>query len=364
MAIHARPPRTLVSVGKGAALKVSDFDFELPAELIAQKPMEPRDGARMLVAAKNFEDRYVSALPDFLEPGDVIVFNDTKVIPARLRGRRGEGKIEVTLHRQVDPGCWRAFARPAKRLRPNDEIVFADEFRAVVDAKGDGGEVTLHFNLEGDALFQALDRHGIMPLPPYIKRKGEPVQRDRQDYQTLFAEREGAVAAPTAGLHFTPALVDALERKGIIPVRITLHVGAGTFLPVKVDDTSDHVMHAEYGEVSEVVADTINKAQAAGGRVLAVGSTSMRVLESAADRNGKVRPFASETDIFITPGYKFRVCDLMLTNFHLPRSTLFMLISAFSGLDRMRAAYEHAIEQGYRFYSYGDCCLLRRESVL
>ncbi|MDA0239469.1 MAG: tRNA preQ1(34) S-adenosylmethionine ribosyltransferase-isomerase QueA [Proteobacteria bacterium] len=342
-------------------MRVSDFDFDLPADLIAQQPMEPRDASRMLVVAETLVDRQGSELPDHLEPGDVIVFNDTKVIPARLRGKRGEGKIEVTLHRQDGPGLWRAFARPARRLHPGQVIVFADDFQASVEAKGEGGEVTLRFDCEDGDFFQALDKHGIMPLPPYIKRGDAQVPSDREDYQTLFAEREGAVAAPTAGLHFTPALVEALAARGVIAVRITLHVGAGTFLPVKVDDTSDHVMHAEYGEISDAVAERINRAKAEGGRVLAVGSTSMRILENAADEDGTLRPFAGETDIFITPGYQFRICDLMLTNFHLPRSTLFMLVSAFAGLDRMQTAYAHAIGQAYRFYSYGDCCLLQKK---
>lgn len=362
MAIHPPFQRAIADVQAGVTLRVSDFDFVLPPELIAQQPLEPRDASRMLVVGETLKDRQVSELPEYLEPGDVIVFNDTKVIPARLRGQRGEGKIEVTLHRQEGPGLWRAFARPARRLHPGQVIVFASDFEASVEAKGEGGEVTLRFNYDDGDFFGALDRYGVMPLPPYIKRADGQGQSDREDYQTLFAEREGAVAAPTAGLHFTPTLVNALEARGVTVARITLHVGAGTFLPVKVDDTSDHIMHAEYGEISDLVADRVNKAKAEGGRVLAVGSTSMRILESAADEDGTLRPFAEETDIFITPGYKFRICDLMLTNFHLPRSTLFMLVSAFAGLDRMQTAYAHAIRQAYRFYSYGDCCLLERKA--
>jgi S-adenosylmethionine:tRNA ribosyltransferase-isomerase len=342
-------------------MKVDLFDFDLPARLIADRPAVPRDAARLLEVGRGLSDRRVRDLPELLRPGDLLVFNDTRVIPARLFGRRGAGQIEVTLHKAVAPDRWRAFARPARKLKPGDAIEFAEGLAAQVQAKGEGGEVELAFNRAGAALMDSLQRVGRTPLPPYIKRPGGADERDRSDYQTIFAARDGAVAAPTAGLHFTPALLAALDRRGVGHVRVTLHVGAGTFLPVKVEDTSDHVMHPETGLIEAAVAETINAARAAGGRIVAAGTTSLRLLESAAESGGEVRPFSGDTNLFITPGYRFKAVDLLLTNFHLPRSTLFMLVSAFAGLERMKAAYEHAKTAGYRFYSYGDCCLLHPE---
>lgn len=341
-------------------MKVDLFDFDLPEGVIAQHPASPRDSARLLVVADGLLDRGVCDLPALLEPGDVMVFNDTRVIPARLNGRLGEGKMEVTLHKRVDGRTWNAFARPAKKLKPGSVIQFADDFSATVSEKGDGGEVTLSFN-KGDAnLMAAIAQHGIMPLPPYIKRAADGEAGDASDYQTIFANREGAVAAPTAGLHVTDDLIAALEARGIRCVLTTLHVGAGTFLPVKVDDTKDHVMHAEWGEVTAEAAGAVNAAKQAGGRVVAGGTTALRLLESAADAAGTLHAFQGDTDIFITPGYRFKIVDVLMTNFHLPRSTLFMLVSAFAGLDTMKAAYTHAIKTGYRFYSYGDASLLSR----
>jgi len=343
-----------------AAMKTADFDFDLPGECIAERPVSPRDAARLLAVDGFLRDLHMRDLPGLLEPGDVLVFNDTRVLPARLRGRRGEARIEATLHKQEAVNEWLAFARPAKRLRQGDIVAFAGDFSAEVVAKGEGGEVRLRFNVGGADLIAALQRHGEMPLPPYIKREAGADERDKADYQTMFAEIEGAVAAPTAGLHFTPELMQALRDRGVVPVPLTLHVGAGTFLPVKVEDIAEHRMHAEYGEISAETAQTINEARAAGGRVVAVGTTVLRLLESAADEDGTLQPFAGDTDIFITPGHSFRIVDLLVTNFHLPKSTLFMLVCAFAGMDRMKAAYKHAIETGYRFYSYGDGSLLKR----
>ena len=341
-----------------------DFDFDLPRELIAQHPVEPRDAARLLVVAEALVDSRMAALPGFLKPGDLLVVNDTKVIPARLTGRRGAARIEATLHKAEGADTWRAFARPAKRLKPGDRIDFSarpeDPFGAEVLDKGEGGEVTLRFDRAGADLMTALGRHGATPLPPYIRRDAGPDPRDLEDYQTVFAAREGAVAAPTAGLHFTEALLAALEARGVDRVAVTLHVGAGTFLPVKSEDPRDHVMHKEYGEISAEAAAAINRTRAAGGRIVAVGTTALRVLESAASEDGRIEGFSGETDLFILPGYRFKAVDLLLTNFHLPRSTLFMLVSAFAGLDRMKAAYAHAVRQSYRFFSYGDACLLTR----
>jgi S-adenosylmethionine:tRNA ribosyltransferase-isomerase len=343
-------------------MKVSAFDFELPPGLIADRPAEPRDAARLLVVAGSLNDRHVLDLPDLLQPGDLIVFNDTKVIPARLAGRRGEASVEVTLHQPVDSdawsACWRVFAKPGKRLRVGDTVEFAGSLTAKVEDKLEGGEIVLAFDRAGGALRQALDEIGSMPLPPYIKRKA--TESDRQSYQTIFAAKEGAVAAPTAGLHITPRLLGLLKKRGVTWTTVTLHVGAGTFLPVKVEDTEEHRMHAEYGSISPETAQAINQARAAGGRIVACGTTSLRVLESAATETGKILPFDAETRIFITPGYRFRAVDLLLTNFHLPRSTLFMLVSAFAGLERMKSAYAHAMASGYRFYSYGDASLLHR----
>ena len=341
-------------------MKVDDFDFDLPQSFIAQRPAVPRDHARLLVG-EGLADSIMRDLPTFLKKGDILVFNDTRVIPARLKGTRGEANVEITLHKRENDNTWKVFAKPAKKLQVGNVIEFADNFFADAIEKGQGGEVMLRFNRGGAELLAALEDHGGMPLPPYIKREGLADARDKSDYQTLFADKKGAVAAPTAGLHFTPELMQALDAKDISHVTVTLHVGAGTFLPVKVDDTDDHVMHAEWGEISPETAETINTARAAGGRVVCVGTTSLRLLESAADENGVLHSFSDETDIFITPGYRFRIVDTLLTNFHLPRSTLFMLVSAFTGLDKMKNIYEAAMDRDYRFYSYGDGCLLQKK---
>ena len=343
-----------------AAMKTAEFDFDLPPEMIAERPASPRDAARMLAVGDGLRDLGVRDLPNLLNPGDVLVYNDTRVLPARLRGRRGEARIEATLHKQEAADSWRAFARPARRLRPGDTMAFAPDLAAEVLEKAEGGEVLLRFDKSGPELISALYDHGEMPLPPYIRRAAGADARDHADYQTMFAEIAGAVAAPTAGLHFTPALMEAIRERGVATVPLTLHVGAGTFLPVKVEEIEKHRMHAEYGEISEATASAVNAARAAGGRVLAVGTTVLRLLESAADEDGTLGRFAGETDIFITPGYRFKIVDMLMTNFHLPRSTLFMLVSAFAGMARMKAAYAHAIAAGYRFYSYGDACLLRK----
>ncbi len=347
-------------------MRTDDFDFDLPKALIAQRPAEPRETARLLVVEDRLTESRIAELPGFLEPGDILVINDTKVIPARLTGRRGEARVEVTLHKREGPDRWRAFARPAKRLRPGDRVDFAPEqpeaFGAEVAAKGEGGEVTLAFDRAGAELMAALAAFGAAPLPPYIQREVGPDARDRVDYQTVFAAREGAVAAPTAGLHFTAPLLAALEARGLRRVAVTLHVGAGTFLPVKVEDPRDHRMLSEVAEITQEAAEAINTAKAAGGRIVAVGTTALRVLEAAARYDGHIPDFSGETDLFILPGYRFKAVDLLLTNFHLPRSTLFMLVSAFAGLDRMKQAYAHAIDHGYRFYSSGDACLLSRQA--
>ena len=344
-------------------MKVADFDFVLPPELVAQHPARPRDSARLLEVGAGLTDRLVSDLPQALRPGDVLVYNDTKVIKARLSGRRGAASVEVTLHKRLPAeagSLWRAFARPAKKLKRGDVIEFAPGFVAEVTEKREAGEITLAFPLAAAEFHAALDRHGIMPLPPYIKRvrTGDPL--DAADYQTLWGERPGAVAASTAGLHFTERLLVALDGAGIRRVALTLHVGAGTFLPVKVEDTEHHVMHAEWGAITPEAAAAIEGVRAHGGRVVAVGTTALRLLETVAAADGKVAPWSGETDIFIVPGFRFRAVDMLLTNFHLPRSTLFMLVAAFAGLDRMRSAYAHAIKERYRFYSYGDACLLHR----
>jgi S-adenosylmethionine:tRNA ribosyltransferase-isomerase len=350
------------------------FDFDLPATSIALRPASPRDSARMLVvqADSALRDQTVSDLPAWLRPGDQLVVNDTKVISAQLRGRRigreTEPKIEATLIKRLDGSRWQALVKPAKKLAPGDTIRFGNEGRvcllghldAEVEAKGGEGEVTLSFSFHGPALDQAIADLGSPPLPPYIASKRPADDRDAQDYQTMFAASEGAVAAPTAGLHFTPALEAALRDHGVGLHRITLHVGAGTFLPVKVEDTASHKMHSEWGTISAETASALNAARAQGGRIVAVGTTSLRLLESAATEDGAIAPFSDDTAIFITPGYRFRAVDILMTNFHLPRSTLFMLVSAFAGLDVMKNAYAHAIASGYRFYSYGDACLLFR----
>ncbi|WP_421950377.1 tRNA preQ1(34) S-adenosylmethionine ribosyltransferase-isomerase QueA [Pelagibacterium sp.] len=354
-------------------MKVDLFDFDLPDERIALHPVSPRDSAKMLVVAKGgmLSDRVVTDLETILRAGDVLVVNDTRVIPAELRGTRHRGEfaasVSFNLHKRVDGNTWLAFARPAKRLKAGDRVVFGatsevcmlDELAATVKAVEDG-QVTLAFDFSDAVLDEAIKARGAMPLPPYIGAKRGIEERDKTDYQTVYAEHDGAVAAPTAGLHFTPELLDRLEEKGIAIEHVTLHVGAGTFLPMKADDTEDHTMHAEWGVVSPEVVERINAAKAAGGRVVAVGTTSLRLLESAARKTGTLEAFAGETDIFITPGFAFRVVDVLMTNFHLPRSTLFMLVSAFSGLETMHGAYKHAIDHHYRFYSYGDSSLLFR----
>ncbi len=350
------------------------FDFELPPDRIALRPASPRDSAKLLLVTPGqtpeWQDRHVRDLPEVLQPGDALVVNDTKVIPARLFGRRiGRGeevRIEATLHKRLDGSRWLAFAKPGKRLNEGDVVRFGDEGKvcflgqldATVEAKGEGGEVTLSFAFHGPVLDQAIEERGDMPLPPYIASRRAADEQDRADYQTMFAVDEGSVAAPTAGLHFTDNLLDRLRDRGVALHRVTLHVGAGTFLPVKVDDTSEHRMHSEWGEVDADTAAALNAVRAAGGRIVAVGSTALRLLESAAAEDGTIGPFSGETAIFITPGYRFRAVDLLMTNFHLPRSTLFMLVSAFSGLDLMKRAYAHALSSDYRFYSYGDACLL------
>ncbi len=352
---------------------VSAFDFDLPEERIALRPARPRDSARLLVVrpGEGLEDRIVRDLPDLLRPGDALVANDTRVIPAELRGRRVRGgvsaAIAVTLHRRVDTATWRAFARPAKKLSAGDRVRFgaaagspclASELDATVRENAGDGEVELAFDLAGPALDEAIATHGHVPLPPYIAGKRPEDALDRADYQTVFARDPGAVAAPTAGLHFTNDLLARLAGRGVSRHTVTLHVGAGTFLPVKAEDTANHRMHAEWGTIGAATADALNAARLAGGRIVAVGTTAARILETAADAEGTIRPFSGNTSIFIAPGYRFRAVDVLMTNFHLPRSTLFMLVSAFSGLDSMRAAYAHAIATSYRFYSYGDASLL------
>jgi len=358
----------------------SDFDFDLPDDCIALRPAEPRDSARLLVVKDGaLDDRIIRDLPDFLQPGDALVFNDTRVIPARLSGVRQrigpEGEtltveVEATLHHRDAPDVWSAFMKPGKRLKVGDRVRFGREadgacelgrLDATVEAKDEDGLITLRFDLAGPALDDAIRDVGVMPLPPYIAAKRPEDDRDLKDYQTVFATYDGSVAAPTAGLHFTPALLEAIRARGVSTHAVTLHVGAGTFLPVKADDTSDHKMHSEWGEVSPDTAAALNAVRASGGRIVCVGTTSLRLLESATTEDGVVQPFHGDTAIFITPGYRFRACDVLMTNFHLPKSTLFMLVSAFAGLETMRAAYAHAIDSGYRFYSYGDGSLLFRQ---
>lgn len=353
-------------------MRVDDFDFELPENLIALEPARPRDSARLLhVQGDHYADKIITDIADVLNPGDLLVVNDTKVLPAQLQGlrksRTEDGKditIDVTLHKDISendaaPQHWKAFMRPAKRVQKGDQLLFADEFIADVLAR-DGAEAHLSFPYASNAFLQRLRGAGAPPLPPYIARKRGVRDEDKTDYQTRYANEEGSVAAPTAGLHFTENLMDALNTKGVGFETITLHVGAGTFLPVSVDDTDDHIMHSEWGEITPEQAARINKTRANGGRIIAVGTTSLRLLESAADVDGSVRPFCQETGIFITPGYDFKIVDVLMTNFHLPRSTLFMLVCAFAGYDAMKGAYAHAVEAGYRFYSYGDACLLER----
>jgi S-adenosylmethionine:tRNA ribosyltransferase-isomerase len=354
-------------------MQLSDFDFDLPADRIALRPASPRDSARLLVVGPGLEDRRVRDLPELLRAGDLLVMNYPRVIPARLKGRRvREGSnvaVEATLHRRLSPSAWTAFMKPGKKLGPGDRIAFGSTedracFLGALDAtvreKGEGGEVVLDFDLSGPALDASIAERGAMPLPPYIAAQRPEDEQDRTDYQTVYADEEGSVAAPTAGLHFTPELLARLGEMGVEMAFVTLHVGAGTFLPVKTEVVAEHRMHLEWGEVDAATAEAVNRTRAAGGRIICVGTTSLRLLESAASEAGDVKPFASETAIFITPGYRFRTADGLMTNFHLPKSTLFMLVSAFAGLETMRAAYAHAIGTGYRFYSYGDASLLWR----
>lgn len=354
-------------------MRVDLFDFDLPQDRIALRPADPRDSARLLVTPCSgpLEDRIIRDLPSYLRQGDALVVNNSRVIHARLSGRRMRGdvsaNVEATLIERLDACRWRALMRPAKKLVTGDRIRFArnvaahePEIEALVEARGEDGEITLAFELHGTALDDAIEKAGVMPLPPYIAGKRLADARDEADYQTMFAHEAGAVAAPTAGLHFTPQLLAAIEARGVSVHCVTLHVGAGTFLPVKAEDTDLHKMHEEFARVDARTAEALNDARAKGGRILAIGTTALRVLESAADDAGRILPYAARTAIFITPGYRFRAVDMLLTNFHLPRSTLFMLVAAFAGLERMKAAYAHAIENGYRFYSYGDACLLQR----
>lgn len=348
-------------------MRVDEFDFHLPEDLIALRPAEPRDSARLLVIRENslsFEEATLRDLPAFLSPGDVGIFNDTRVIPAQLAGTRparglsAEARIDVTLHKRLAPARWAAFARPGRKLEPGDTLHFPGGFSARVEAKGAGGEIEFLFDVAGADLDVAIARHGIMPLPPYIAGRRAVDERDTSDYQTVYARNDGSVAAPTAGLHFTPGLLAALDARGIARRHVTLHVGAGTFLPVKADDTADHRMHAEWGHVPQETADAVTEARRRGSRVMCVGTTSLRTVETAS--TPVLQPWMGDTDIFITPGYTFRTADMLLTNFHLPRSTLFMLVSAFCGLKTMQAAYAHAVARRFRFYSYGDACLLVR----
>ncbi|MEO0399424.1 MAG: tRNA preQ1(34) S-adenosylmethionine ribosyltransferase-isomerase QueA [Pseudomonadota bacterium] len=349
-------------------MRVDAFDFDLPERLIALEPARPRDAAKLLhVTQEGLHDRQVRDLPSLLKAGDLLVVNDTKVIPAQLSGSRparaegggGAAAIEATLHKRLDASRWRAFVRPAKRLRVGDSVDFGSDFSAVVEERAEA-EAVLAFNCAGAEFDAALARVGAPPLPPYIARRRPAEAKDVEDYQTIYAAEEGSVAAPTAGLHFTDDLLQRLSDADVGVERITLHVGAGTFLPVTAEDTSEHKMHAEWGDITKDQAARINAVRAEGGRIVAVGTTALRLLESACDDDGVIHPFQEETDIFITPGYKVRSADMLMTNFHLPRSTLFMLVSAFSGVERMKMAYEHAIASSYRFYSYGDACLLER----
>jgi S-adenosylmethionine:tRNA ribosyltransferase-isomerase len=342
-------------------VRAADFDFALPPERIAQHPASPRESARLLVVGESLSDRTVADLPDLLRPGDLIVANDTSVIPAQLAARRGDARIGITLDRPLPDGAWHALARNARRLRPGDTLrCEGADLEAIVEQRDDDGGVVLRFTC-ADADFPTLLRGaGAIALPPYIDRPNGPTEQDGRDYQTIFARHDGAVAAPTAGLHFTPELLARLAARGIARASVTLHVGAGTFLPVRAETIGEHRMHPERGEITQATADAINAARAAGGRIVAIGTTSLRLLESAVRPDRTIAPFRGETDIFLLPGHDFPATDLLLTNFHLPRSTLFMLVCGYAGGARMRAAYAHAIETGYRFYSYGDACLLER----
>lgn len=355
-------------------MKLSDFDYDLPQDAIATEPARPRDAARLLdLTGDGLTDRHIRDLPDVLRAGDLLVVNDTKVIPARLTGRRGAAGINLTLHKHEGGARWRVFAKPARKCRPGDIIIFGDGFAARVKGRGEGGDVGIEFiNPASDsnqnsvlseaAIDAGLMRYGSMPLPPYIRRPDGSTDDDASDYQTMFAARSGAVAAPTAGLHFTPDLMARLAAANIGLARVTLHVGAGTFLPVTVDDIAEHKMHSEWGQIPKSTADAINRTRDAGGRVISVGTTSLRILEACFGALGRIDEFSADTDIFITPGYRFEAVDLLLTNFHLPKSTLLMLVSAFSGIQPIRDAYRHALDDGYRFFSYGDACLLANNS--
>ena len=337
---------------------VSNFSFDLPQELIAQSPISPRDTARLLSIGKSLKDLSIRDLPNLIHPKDVLVVNNTKVIPAHLNGRKESGtKIQVTLLKPISPNIWVALARPARKLSKGDKIFFTHNLFCNVIKKNTNGEISLSFSFNESLLIKALEIYGCMPLPPYIKAKNRS-RSDNTNYQTIFAERPGAIAAPTAGLHFTPSLIKKIKQKGVKIVPLTLHVGAGTFLSIKVEDSRDHKMHPEWGEISPKSAEIINSTKKNKGRIIAIGTTALRLLEAAATKTNRIEPFCGETDIFITPGYQFKIVDALLTNFHLPCSTLFMLVSAFSGLDEMKAAYSHAISAKYRFYSYGDACWL------
>lgn len=348
---------------------VSDFDFELPRERIASEPMEPREAANLLHVTTDggLEDLHIRDFPSLLRPDDLLVFNDTRVIPARLFGTRGQAAVEATLFKNVGLCRWEALVKNARRLREGDIVDFlppaepdVEPLKAAVLGRGEGGTVILEFRADPNALFSLLERYGVMPLPPYIHRERTQYGEDRKNYQTVYAKNPGAVAAPTAGLHFTQALLDEIAGRGIENVKITLHVGGGTFLPVKVEDTKDHVMHAEYGVISPENAERLTRAKKDGRRIVAIGTTAMRLLESAADDAGAIHPFARETSIFITPGYRFKAVDALFTNFHLPCSTLFMLVCAFEGTECMKKAYRHAVDKKYRFFSYGDACFLEK----
>lgn len=346
-------------------MRVDDFDFDLPEELIALRPVEPKHSAKQLIVnasdASGFLDKTVWEMTDFLTEKDLIIFNDTKVIPSYLFAQRGEMTTEINLHKRVSAVSWLAFAKKTKRLKEGDELIFGEgRLRGFIEEKHDGGEILVRFDVVAGGLEALLAEIGLMPLPPYIASKRAVDSQDFNDYQTIFAQKDGAVAAPTASLHFTGDLLEKISARGVKTARVTLHVGAGTFLPVKVDDTQDHKMHAEYGCVSEDVAALVNETHAMGGRVVAVGTTVLRILESASSEDGRLHAFDGDTSIFITPGYQFRCVDILMTNFHLPKSTLFMLVSAFAGFEKMREAYRHAIDCGYRFYSYGDSSLLFR----
>ena len=352
-------------------MKLNDFDYELPPECIAVEPARPRDAARLLdLSGDAMADRHIRDLPTLLQAGDLLVVNNTRVIPARLSGRRGEAGISVTLHKHETGAEWLVFAKPAKKCRPDDVILFGDGFAALVIGRGEGGEVRIRFidpqtgsDLDAAQIEAGLARFGSMPLPPYIRRPDGSTATDAEDYQTMFAAESGAVAAPTAGLHFTPDLMQALAATGVGVAEVTLHVGAGTFLPVTVEDIADHRMHSEWGQISPATAEAITATKAAGGRVIAVGTTSLRILEACHADLGRVDAYNAETDIFITPGFEFGAVDMLLTNFHLPKSTLLMLVSAFAGMQPIRDAYRHALDDGYRFFSYGDACLLSRAPI-